>query len=162
MKSLAAKLIDILEAEPPKDTAIICDLDGCLAPNEPRQKFVDDDDWDAYHKSGTELPPAPWCLELVKKFATDHKILFVSARPGEYYDATMKWLEDDCGLPTESFDLFLKSDDTLQDTEFKAKCYQEEIRDKYDVTFVIDDRPRVVDVWRQLGLICLQPNFIDH
>lgn len=30
------------------------------------------------------------------------------------------------------------------------------IKDKYDVLFAIDDRSSVVDMWRDLGLVCLQ------
>jgi hypothetical protein len=38
----------------------------------------------------------------------------------------------------------------------KLELFDEHIRDQYDVQFVLDDRNQVVDMWRQLGLTCLQ------
>jgi len=36
------------------------------------------------------------------------------------------------------------------------EIYEENIKGRYEVLFVLDDRNRVVDFWRSIGLICLQ------
>jgi hypothetical protein len=50
----------------------------------------------------------------------------------------------------------------MTDIQYKPMVYKSHIKDNYDVLFVMDDRPKIVEAWRLLGLICLQPNFIPH
>lgn len=45
--------------------------------------------------------------------------------------------------------------DFTPDNELKRKWY-EEARWKDDVAFVVDDRQKVVDMWREMGLTCFQ------
>jgi uncharacterized protein YcfJ len=42
------------------------------------------------------------------------------------------------------------------DQELKRALYDEHVVGTYDVAFVIDDRDKVVRMWRDLGLTCLQ------
>ena len=44
--------------------------------------------------------------------------------------------------------------DQSPDTEVKAKIYDRYIKPYFDVLFTIDDRPKVVEMWRQKGLVC--------
>lgn len=46
--------------------------------------------------------------------------------------------------------------DVRKDTEIKREIFDNYIRDKYRVLFVLDDRNSVVKMWRDLGLKCLQ------
>ncbi len=39
-----------------------------------------------------------------------------------------------------------------QDEVVKEEIFNENIRGNYNVRFVLDDRNKVVDMWRQLGL----------
>jgi hypothetical protein len=39
--------------------------------------------------------------------------------------------------------------------EVKREIYEREIRDKYDVLFVLEDDPKCVEMYRSLGLVCL-------
>lgn len=155
MSPLAFQILRMLEDED-LPGAIICDLDGCLCPMEGREQHLEADDLDAFHKAGYEIDPAPWCLEIIRKFQSNYRIIFVTGRPASEEVPTQAWLEDRCDLA--DFDLYTNNTD-LQDYEFKPQCYTENIQDHYRVLFVIDDRPRVVEAWRALGLLCLQPNF---
>ena len=38
----------------------------------------------------------------------------------------------------------------------KREIFERCIRDLYDIEFVLDDRNQVVEMWRSLGLKCLQ------
>ena len=40
----------------------------------------------------------------------------------------------------------------------KREIFNQFIRDKYYVDVVLDDSSKVVKMWRELGLVCLQPN----
>ena len=85
------------------------------------------------------------------------RIILLSGRP------------DDCREPTKQFlkknkipydELFMrKSGDQRKDAIIKRELYEENIRDKYNVRFILDDRDQVVDMWRQLGLPCFQVNY---
>lgn len=46
--------------------------------------------------------------------------------------------------------------DHRPDYVIKREIYEREIKDKYDVIGVFEDRQRCVDMWRALGLTCFQ------
>ena len=40
----------------------------------------------------------------------------------------------------------------------KKKLYEQYIKDKYYIPIVLEDSTKCVRMWREQGLICLQPN----
>jgi hypothetical protein len=55
------------------------------------------------------------------------------------------------------FPLFMRGDDDYRPDEIvKRELYEENVLGNYDVVGVIDDRSKVVKMWRELGLTCLQ------
>lgn len=53
--------------------------------------------------------------------------------------------------------LFMRADgDDRADNIIKAELFDTHVRDNFDVQFVLDDRNQVVDMWRAMGLKCLQ------
>lgn len=160
--SFLDRIMMLLENE--KSSAIIVDLDGCLCPIEPRLDSLKSKDWDTFHSTAKDQDPSPWCVEIIKKFAPDHTILFVSGRPNTYFGETWQWIKDATGL--NNFLLYLNQPydpkTFIPDHEFKVNIYRNEIESNYNVLFVIDDRPTVVQAWRDMGLTVLQPNFIEH
>jgi hypothetical protein len=46
--------------------------------------------------------------------------------------------------------------DSRKDSIVKQELYEKHIEPSYDVFVVLDDRNQVVDMWRSLGLVCLQ------
>ena len=54
-------------------------------------------------------------------------------------------------------DLFMRSDkDYRDDTVVKREIFEQKIKPFYEVLFAIDDRAKVVKMWREAGLVCLQ------
>ena len=49
-----------------------------------------------------------------------------------------------------------KEGDHRRDSIVKKEIYDTLIKDEFDVEFVLDDRQQVVDMWREIGLKCLQ------
>jgi hypothetical protein len=49
-----------------------------------------------------------------------------------------------------------KQGDFRRDSIVKKEIYDNDIKGKFDVEFVLDDRQQVVDMWREIGLKCLQ------
>jgi hypothetical protein len=54
------------------------------------------------------------------------------------------------------FKYMRKEHDFRSDQAVKKEIYQRDIEPLYEIIFCVDDRQRVVDAWRDLGLICLQ------
>ena len=81
-------------------------------------------------------------------------IILVSGRDAVCRAETEKWLED---KEVEYVALFMRPEgDQRKDNIVKEEIFNNHIRNKYNVIFVLDDRNQVVEMWRSLGLKCLQ------
>lgn len=133
--------------------AIICDLDGTLALMNGRNPF------DASKCDQDELnEPVANVLRNYKKLG--YEILLVSGREDRYKEPTLRFLEKH----TIEFDdlIMRKSKDNRKDSIVKTEIYNDFIKDKYFVEFVLDDRNQVVDTWRKdLKLPCFQVYYGD-
>lgn len=140
--------------------AIIIDVDGTVAlKHEARGHF----DWE---KVGLDYPNWP-VIEVVRAVvALGYVPLFCSGRMEQCRQETMIWLYGH-GLwgeqpePKDHMEdggiLFMRADgDHRNDAEVKLEIFDREIRHKYAVLGVFDDRDRVVDMWRSLGLTVFQ------
>lgn len=147
-----------------KIPAIIVDLDGTLYNAKERQdKHLrgDKKDFDAFHADAHLDDPHAWCADLVRAMAEyGFTPLFVSGRDDTYRPHTEMWLKAHVGgylSCTSPETLIMRpAGDYTPDDELKEKFYRELIEPKYNVLFCIDDRQRVVDMWRRIGLTCLQ------
>jgi hypothetical protein len=55
------------------------------------------------------------------------------------------------------FELFMRNaNDYRPDEIVKKEIYEREIKGKYDIICVFDDRNKVVDMWREEGFLCCQ------
>jgi len=133
--------------------AIICDLDGTLALMNGRNPF------DAIKCDEDEINnPVANVLRNYKKLG--YNILLVSGREDRYKEPTLRFLKKH---EIEYDNLIMrKSKDSRKDSIIKTEIYNEFIKDKYFVEFVLDDRNQVVDTWRNdLKLPCFQVYYGD-
>jgi predicted kinase len=87
--------------------------------------------------------------------AFGHHIVFCSGRSDDSRDLTEAWLAEHVGVPYEA--LFMRATgDTRKDSIVKAEIFEREIRHRWAVTGVFDDRNQVVRMWRSLGLTVFQ------
>jgi predicted kinase len=132
---------------------IICDIDGTLAIINDRSPF------DA-SKCEQDLINTP-IAEIVKTYhQLGVKIILMSGRDENFRSPTTNWLSYN-KIPYD--ELFMrKAGDQRKDSIVKKELFEAEIKGKYFVKFVLDDRNQVVDLWRlDLGLPCLQVNYGD-
>ena len=123
---------------------IICDIDGTLAHMEGRSPY----DGSKVSEDILDYPIAT----LLDKFK-DYNIVMLSGRNEKYRKETTKWLDDNYIKYDE---LYMRAEDDVRcDAIIKKELLLENIEIE-DVLFVLDDRNRVVDMWRSLGLKCLQ------
>ena len=90
--------------------------------------------------------------------STDKIILF-SGRNGSSRPQTEKWLADNF-VP---YDLLVMREEGNYENDaiLKERFYNEHVKGKYNVGFILDDRDQVVKKWRELGLPCFQVYYGD-
>ena len=143
----------ILEQNRKLENCIIVDVDGTLALINGRNVYDDS----LVH---TDKPNTP-VVDLVKHFiaASYTKIIILSGREDKCTKQTTDWLIANIIYFDQIF--MRKTGDNRKDSVVKREIYEEHIKDKYYVQFVLDDRNQVVDMWRELGLLCLQVYYGD-
>lgn len=146
---------------------IIVDLDGTLANVNHRRDYVmlsdtrKKKDWKSFNASMHLDPVNRWCLDILNKYSKDPSTLIyiVSGRDGAYENITREWLSNN-RVPFDALYMRpVKNND--DDTVVKKDIYEKHLKDK-DILFVLDDRLRVVKMWRSLGLTVLQCDEGDY
>ena len=130
--------------------AIIVDIDGTVAFRDP---VFGRDPYD-YSLVRTDMPNEPVIAILQGLWEAGFKLVFVSARDDSCFNDTYRWLVEYC--PPFVKLLMRKTGDKRPDDEVKREIYDKHIKFDYDVVAVFDDRNKVVKMWRELGLTCLQ------
>lgn len=139
----------IKELDYSKQKAIICDLDGTCAIHQGRSPYD-------YEKCDTDKWNIPLGDLLFSLYIRDYRIIFTSGREdiGNTRAKTEQWLDENFG---GSHILLMRTEkDHRPDEIVKEEIYHKEIEPYYNVVGVFDDRKKVVDMWRSLGLLCCQ------
>jgi uncharacterized HAD superfamily protein len=143
------------------EKAIIIDLDGTLSNAEKRVHLVKGKEkrFNEFHSQAIHDEPNPWCVEIINKFKLDHAIIILTGRSDDFYEDTEKWLTEN----NIHFDLLLMraKSDSRKDAIIKKELYEKKIKPDFEITFAVDDRNQVVDMWREEGIICLQCDYGD-
>ena len=131
------------------EDAVIFDIDGTLALMGKRGPF----DWDDVYKDSINEIVAE---QLAFHKSKGRKILVVTGRDGVCRKVTEDWLD----LHELEYDeMFMRpNDDYRKDTAIKKEIYLNEIKDKYNVLAVYDDRLQVIRTWFELGLYVFTVN----
>ncbi len=137
-----------------KTKAIIVDIDGTLANCKHRRHHAEAGDFKAFFAEMGDDTVNDWCRRLIEKFHDTHRIILVSGRPFEYQGITEAWLISNFVYYD---DIFMRATgDHRDDTLVKEELYRKFIEFSHEIEFVVDDRDRVVKMWRSLGITCLQ------
>ena len=157
--------------------AVIFDIDGTLADISPRLKFIQGKkkDWKTFYEfMGLDTPIRSVChlcatyvgMRKTPIFALYTEVYFVTGRPEKYRDRTIQWLRetfpdlrdmgfDDGGLHSVHL-IMRKNGDHRQDDVVKQEVLENIRKDDVEVLFAVEDRKRVVDMYRRNGVTCLQ------
>jgi predicted kinase len=136
---------------PERPHVVICDLDGTLALHTNRTPHQEDRcDEDNVN------PVVQNILIDYLRYPLGRHILFVSGRQDNVYQKTYDWIVNKAGF--NNFDLFMrKTNDNRNDAIVKREIFMDKINGHYFVDFILDDRNRVIDMWRNdLKLTVLQ------
>jgi len=126
---------------------VICDIDGTLAHMSGRSPY----EWPRVGEDTVDTTVAD-LIRLESSLGTP--IIVFSGRDAICRQETIKWLKDN-NIPFDEL-WMRRQDDNRKDSIVKAELFDEFVRGKYNVKYVLDDRNQVVDMWRAMGLKCLQ------
>ncbi|MBT32409.1 MAG: hypothetical protein CMO01_22325 [Thalassobius sp.] len=145
--------VKVYEEDASLEHCVIFDVDGTLAKMGDRGPFQ----WNRVDEDTLNLPVANLAKTLQK---AGKKIVIMTGRDGSCLELTEKWLQQN----EISYDaIFIRPAGNFEkDSIIKKQLFEENIRGKYYVDFVVDDRDQVVEMWRkELGLTCFQVDYGD-
>lgn len=138
----------VIEYDDDKEEAIIVDIDGTLA------HIADGrSPYDASRAMNDSLDDAVSVITAMF-FNHGYKVIILTGRDGKHLSVTEQWLEAN---GVEYDEIYTRvADDNREDSIIKEELFRKYVEPRYNVKFVLDDRNRVVDMWRRIGLKCLQ------
>ncbi|MFJ1650061.1 AAA family ATPase [Streptomyces sp. NPDC088337] len=132
-------------------SAVMCDIDGTLALHNGRGPY----DFARCVEDTLNEPVlrALWSFRLVN----DDRIVLLSGRQEEYRPHTEQWLAQH-RVPYD--ELWMRAaGDRRRDDIVKAELFDQHVRRRYAVRVSLDDRDRVVALWRRMGIPTWQVNY---
>lgn len=136
--------------------AIIVDMDATVCLNTSGRPFYGEG---AAEGMLTDEPITP-ILELIRNFCDNYpaKLIILTGREDtpEVRKATEQWLENNFLHP--DMILMRPANSFVAGPICKKKLYEDNIKGKYYIPFVLEDNCKCVEMWRNEDLICLQPN----
>jgi len=135
---------------------VIFDIDGTLADISERVHHVrrKPKNWKAFNAGMAQDKAIHSMVKLCNMlYAAGIRIVLCSGRNERNRPETVEWLEKQ-GVKYHEL-LLRKDEDFRSDAVIKREILQG--KDKSKILFVVEDRSRVVEMWRAEGLVCLQP-----
>lgn len=137
---------------------VLFDIDGTLANIDHRRPILEKDphNWkDFFTAIGDDIPNQE-IVDLYKIVcASNHyECIIVSGRPEQYRQVTEQWLTWN---HISFYRLMLRPEnDQRPDHVIKEEILSKLNDEGKKISFVVDDRQSVVDMWRRNGIVCLQ------
>lgn len=168
IKTMHSKFIEPLKGQPVEYPAVHAEYvifkPYVARPELPRAIIVDIDGTTLTHE-GVRSPydasryqydlPRPEVVKFIREqhFELGKQIVFCSGRRDVYRDVTEESLNKHVKVP---FHLVMREDPSRDDSVEKYLLFDKYIRNYYNAELVLDDRDRVVNMWRMIDLPCWQ------
>ncbi len=137
------------------DEIVIFDIDGTLADVSERIHHVrkKPKNWPAFFRGMAQDKAIHSMVRLCNiLYDSGIQIILCSGRSEEHRDETVRWMAQQ-GVRYHKL-ILRENSDRRSDTEVKREMLAQ--IDKSKILFVVEDRSRVVEMWRSEGLVCLQ------
>ena len=140
-------------------TYVIFDLDGTLCDITHRLHHIVDEpkNWGAFFAACVDDEPKPKMIEFLNTMRyADHYVYIFSGRSDAVRAETEAWLEKH---QVSYHELIMRQDgDYRVDHVVKEEMFDRIFNDetKRYLSFAVDDRNQVVEMWRRKGITCLQ------
>lgn len=142
----------ISPSEERKSAAYLFDIDGTLAHRVNRSPY---DEYSAINDNFDLAVGTTMCALLDCGF----KVILLTGRKERGRETLLNWLSsklDSHHYSKLSVILMRQDSDNRPDEIVKKEMYQLEIQHKFNVIAVFDDRDKVVNMWRSIGIKCFQ------
>lgn len=143
-----------------KDKTIIVDIDGTIADPRHRLGLIETRPrrWEQFIAESVNDSPYHDIVWLVKTLhSVGCRVIIVTARSEKEREVTTTWLENKSGLKGIYEKIYMReTGDFRNDAIVKKELLEDIYSDGYIPYLVLDDRNSVVDMWRTVGLRCLQ------
>lgn len=146
--------LDTYEPKPGTPRAVIVDVDGTVALNTSGRSYYGE----GLARVSEDSPFEHVVESVAQERAAGNVIIWLTGRDDEggCRADTRAWLLKHAGAHHGDPFFQRPPGDKRKDAVVKREIFDAEIRDNYDVRRVYDDRNQVVQMWRSLGLTCLQ------
>ncbi len=137
--------------DPALPSAVMCDIDGTLALTGDRGPYD-------FTRCGLDVLN-PSVRDALLAFRQTHgdTLVLLSGRSEEFREQTEEWLKRH-GVPYD--ELWMRpAEDQRRDDLVKAELFDAHVRERFAVRVSLDDRDRVVELWRRMGLPTWQVNY---
>jgi predicted kinase len=127
---------------------VLVDIDGTVALMAGRSPYE-------MTRVGEDRPNPAVIAAVRAMHAAGYGVVYCSGRDASVRAETEAWLDRHVGVPY--LELHMRAiGDSRKDSVVKREIFEREIRDRYHVVGVFDDRMQVVRMWRDLGLTVFQ------
>jgi FMN phosphatase YigB (HAD superfamily) len=137
---------------------VIFDLDGTLINISSVVHLADAKEWEEFADATLTCPPFPEMVEYARHIQQLKTVglIVVTAKPERLRQRTLNWLSMQ-GIIADEL-LMRPNKDFRTSAELKPGLLQQHLGDEWkgQILFAIEDRDKVVDAWRALGIACLQ------
>ena len=140
---------------------VVVDMDGTLCNTAHREHLAVAKQWDEFHALLSEDQPHEAVSKLMLTFMNlpdGPMIVGLTGRNERYRLMTLRWLEKH-GIGLDAL-LMRPDDDYTSDHDLKPHMLDQWLEgdglSHSDVWFILEDREKVVEVWRNLGHECWQ------
>lgn len=143
------------------EECIIVDVDGTLAHLAPGPDGTIRDIYDASRAMEDRVDDAVSNI-MAMAYGHGYKVIILTGRGKDegHLEATKAWLDKNGVNYDEIYSR--QVGDERPDTEVKEELYNTYIKGRYNVKYVIDDRPSVCRMWRSLNLFTFQVGDVHH
>jgi predicted kinase len=134
--------------DPELPPAVLVDIDGTVALLDGRSPYD-------MTRVGDDQPNDAVIAAVRAMHAAGHAVVFCTGRDESARADTEAWLAAHVDVPYQA--LFMRAlGDSRRDSVVKGEIFEAEIRGRWRIVGVFDDRQHVVRMWRELGLTVFQ------
>ena len=145
------KFIFLEELKTKESIVILENEHGVFLADKTKVKFKPD--YEAFNNSLEEDMSNSKVVEICRALSENYPIFICTGRPEKFRERTERWLEN-YGIPYNQ--IWMRPDNNSESDAVVKKRMLVAIQRTCNIVAVFDDREKVVNMWRENGILCCQ------